>query len=631
MPVGKLLDSGWRVSIVPNMRAELAPPGSDLHREALRLQALRFGSTVRRDGASDGSKTASGSRESAGTREPGGIGGTAGTGEAYMATTDYAPESTIPVVVRSTVHAGSSAPFGIVGVARLELPGSTLIEATMRLRPGSAPAQALADGRATEIGGFATPVDVDRITLLDVVDTLVAAFLDLAEPLGLDWFWLFPRVGFMTLMWAMIPGALPPYRFTLSPDVLGWNEGNQRLAQLRALQPRGLQDFPELYHVERATLREDLQRRLALRSRRIQLGAAMSDALFGAMRQANRLLPQHAHTTALAQRGPEWHAIAAIDTAGDAGDRSAGANQTIPQPNRPVQTQGVEHALALNGLGEALPMYKEKAYRLLALEPGVQVLDVACGVGTDLRALAVGTGSTGRVIGLERDPELVHAARERLRQMESLSGSSGIPRTALAPCVVFQGDCEHLTFPGALFDRVRIDCALQRFRRPDRALRELWRVLCPNGILSLVEPDWVALNLQLGRGAEPATNGVAKRDDIDDEVVLHRLLAWYRTRLPHASIGRQLSALLLTIGPDAWKDIGAERRVFVISDWLVVERMLQVTEAAKALAEEQPALSQMIDRWLRRLTHADASRTFRALLPLYFVTARKALSGRRAD
>jgi ubiquinone/menaquinone biosynthesis C-methylase UbiE len=140
--------------------------------------------------------------------------------------------------------------------------------------------------------------------------------------------------------------------------------------------------------------------------------------------------------------------------------------------------------------GGAARAYKETSYLLLDLAEGLHVLDVGCGIGIDLPSLARRVGVQGRVVGLERDPDLAQEARRVAKVEDTVS------------CEVVQGDAEQMPFADALFDRVRADRAVQHMQRPERAISEMWRVLRPGGILTLVEPDWGgadALSGQLGR------------------------------------------------------------------------------------------------------------------------------------
>ncbi len=56
------------------------------------------------------------------------------------------------------------------------------------------------------------------------------------------------------------------------------------------------------------------------------------------------------------------------------------------------------------------------------------------------------------------------------------------------PGVDVAADAEQLPFPSDLFQRVECDAVLEHVRRPERAMREITRVLAPHGYAHLVTP-----------------------------------------------------------------------------------------------------------------------------------------------
>ena len=57
---------------------------------------------------------------------------------------------------------------------------------------------------------------------------------------------------------------------------------------------------------------------------------------------------------------------------------------------------------------------RQRAIEALALAPGDCVLDVGCGTGLSLPALAAAVGASGRVVGIEQSPEMIALARRRV-------------------------------------------------------------------------------------------------------------------------------------------------------------------------------------------------------------------------
>lgn len=103
-----------------------------------------------------------------------------------------------------------------------------------------------------------------------------------------------------------------------------------------------------------------------------------------------------------------------------------------------------------------------------AVEPGNRVLDVACGTGIVARLAAESVGQEGRVVGLDLNQAMLDVAR-RL--------GSGIEWR--------QGDAANLPFSDDAFDIVFCQAALMFFPDPAAALREMARVVDPNGTVAI--------------------------------------------------------------------------------------------------------------------------------------------------
>jgi len=122
-------------------------------------------------------------------------------------------------------------------------------------------------------------------------------------------------------------------------------------------------------------------------------------------------------------------------------------------------------------------MMGEWAQRVMALanpQPGERVLDVACGTGALTRVVAQSVGPDGRVVGLDLSPEMLAEARKF-----QLDPSSA------APIEWREGDVNAIPFENESFDIVFCNFGLMFF--PDRvaALKEMHRVLKPEGRLAL--------------------------------------------------------------------------------------------------------------------------------------------------
>jgi SAM-dependent methyltransferase len=121
--------------------------------------------------------------------------------------------------------------------------------------------------------------------------------------------------------------------------------------------------------------------------------------------------------------------------------------------------------------------WKRQTVELLELAPGAVVLDVGCGLGDEVRAMAHLVGPTGRAVGVDQSAVMVEEARR-------LSHDLAVP-------VEFHvGDAHALDFPDATFDRCRIERTLHHLADPFRVIAEMVRVTKPGGRIVALEPDW---------------------------------------------------------------------------------------------------------------------------------------------
>ena len=99
-----------------------------------------------------------------------------------------------------------------------------------------------------------------------------------------------------------------------------------------------------------------------------------------------------------------------------------------------------------------------------AIMPGHSVLDVACGTGVLACAARQLSGDSGAVTGLDINEQMLAVARRK------------------STCIDWrQGDAEELPFADASFDAVISQFGFMFFEDKARALRQMWRVLRPNG------------------------------------------------------------------------------------------------------------------------------------------------------
>jgi SAM-dependent methyltransferase len=118
----------------------------------------------------------------------------------------------------------------------------------------------------------------------------------------------------------------------------------------------------------------------------------------------------------------------------------------------------------------------------LAMPPSARILEVGCGTGAMLRALARRGDFTGRALGVDHSGSFIEAAR-KFAQVENVSDR----------LTFLVGDAHRLDFPSETFDVVIAHTLISHVTAPLVVLGEMARVVRPGGTVVIFDGDYASL------------------------------------------------------------------------------------------------------------------------------------------
>jgi ubiquinone/menaquinone biosynthesis C-methylase UbiE len=233
--------------------------------------------------------------------------------------------------------------------------------------------------------------------------------------------------------------------------------------------------------------------------------------------------------------------------------------------------------------------YKQHALALLDPRPGMALLDVGCGTGTDARELAAQVMPGGRVVGLDVSDTMLSEARQR---------SAGLPIDFV------RGDAHKLEFPDGAFDGCRADRVFQHLADPRATLAEMARVTRRGGHIVVTDADWETLVV-----------------DIPDRTPMRKVTT-YAVDTIHVNgwIGRELPRLFAEAGLTA---IGVSAHAAYVTDWEMAEKGARLPARATAARDAGVISDAEAARWIELLEGLRRDGRFWYALTFFTVYGRK--------
>lgn len=241
---------------------------------------------------------------------------------------------------------------------------------------------------------------------------------------------------------------------------------------------------------------------------------------------------------------------------------------------------------------KATKKIKQQSYILLGNIKGKKILDLGCGNGIDVLKLAVYVEDHGKVIGIDKNINLLKEAKENLS------------KTNFNNVQFIQADAENIPFENEYFDAIRVERVFQHLVNPRKVIQEIKRVLKWNSQLVIVETDWASLSI------------FTENHEIEKKLINYLVYKFINNGLA----SRLLIEYLCSV---SFKNIHTEMFPSVIPSYHMANQFIKLEEIANKAIKEGDLEKDVYLKWLKQVHQSDLKRNFKCCLNMLTVSARK--------
>ena len=257
------------------------------------------------------------------------------------------------------------------------------------------------------------------------------------------------------------------------------------------------------------------------------------------------------------------------------------------------QHQGYVDAAYLDTVQSLLADCKRLTYEQMRIQPGLKVLDVGCGPGTDTIALAPSVGPSGQVIGVDHDADMIAEAEKRAQ------------KAGVSAWVTHErADATALPFAADHFDACRCERLFEHLHEPAKALSEMARVTRPGGWIVALDSDWGSLSM----------------DTSEIETERRHVRFFTEHILNNGYSGRQLYRLFKQRG---LVDVSAQMCGVSFTDYAFARRVMLMDRCERGAVASGVVSAQDLERLHAYWERADADGVFFASMSMILVSGRK--------
>jgi ubiquinone/menaquinone biosynthesis C-methylase UbiE len=247
----------------------------------------------------------------------------------------------------------------------------------------------------------------------------------------------------------------------------------------------------------------------------------------------------------------------------------------------------------LEAAAEASLPFKQRSHQLMDIHEGHTVLDVGCGPGLDIVALAKIVGSSGKVVGIDHDNEMI-AQADKYAEENAVTGC----------CEHKLADVIQLPLESDVFDSYRSERLFQHLLQPEKSPVEMIRVTKPGGMIVALDTDWGTLSV-----------------DTPEPEIARRLWDWRAAVLiSNGYAGRQLFRMFKQ---QRLLDVMAEPYVFSGTDYGFAGWMIKADELEQSAVSNGVVSQEEVEKLHAGFERADKEGTCFGTLGGVLVAGRK--------